>query len=220
MNITNSEKQARFRKKDVLKRGSEQIFRQWQTLSLGSNISAEEVLDLLEKASDLPAGWTDEDYQRSVNKLEQLRLDLLTNARDLSNDVNIAHSTDPKTGETDFKPGMVDMARSDVAAGHELARHLISSIKLSKCSEVAAAAAIMEVVRHVARNLIVLPEIPRSRATTACLAALPQYLDRPDWFVDEMVNLQQDRFGNNLCNQIGTKLSSGTREWKHATDLA
>lgn len=212
MNITNSEKQARFRKKEVLKRGVEQIFREWQMHPTGSRIPAEDVVELLEKASELPAGWTDEDYQWAVNRLEQLRLDLLTNAHDLSNDVNVAHSTDPKTGQVRFKPGMVDQARNDVEAGHELARHLISAIRLSKCSEVATTAAIMEVVRHVARDLVLSPEVPRSRATTVCLAALPQSSDRPEWFVDEMLNMLRDRLGNNLCRQIGSKMISGKKE--------
>ena len=212
MNITNSEKQARFRKKEVLKRGVEQIFREWQMHPTGSRIPAEDVVELLEKASELPAGWTDEDYQWAVDKLEQLRIDLLTNAHDLSNDVNVAHSTDPKTGQVRFKPGMVDLARNDVEAGHELARHLISAIRLSKCNEVATTAAIMEVVRHVARDLVLSPEIPRSRATTACLAALPQSSDRPEWFVDEMLNMLRDRLGNNLCRQIGSKIISGKKE--------
>jgi len=212
MNITNSEKQARFRKKEVLKRGVEQIFREWQMHPTGSRIPAEDVVELLEKASELPAGWTDEDYQWAVNRLEQLRLDLLTNAHDLSNDVNVAHSTDPKTGQVRFKPGMVDLARKDVEAGHELARHLISAIRLSKCSEVATTAAIMEVVRHVARDLVLSPEVPRSRATTVCLAALPQSSDRPEWFVDEMLNMLRDRLGNNLCRQIGSKMISGKKE--------
>lgn len=220
MNITNSEKQARFRKKEVLKRGVEQIFRDWQMHIMGSHIPPEEVLELLEKASELPAGWTDDDYQQTVDKLEQLRLDLLTNAHDLSNDVNTAQSTDPKTGQVRFKPGMVDMARSDVEAGHELARHLISAIRLSKSGEVATTAAIMEVVRHVARNLILSPEIPRSRATTTCLAALPQCLDRPEWFVDEMVNMLRDRLGSDLCSQIASKLSSRTKGSARAADLA
>lgn len=220
MNITNSEKQARFRKKEILKRGTEQIFRAWQTHLTGSHIPAEEVLELLEKASELPAGWTDGDYQQAVNKLEQLRLDLLTNAHDLSTDVNAAHSTNPKTGQVRFKPGMIDTARSDVEAGHELARHLISAIRLSKCGEVATTAAIMEAVRHVARDLVVSPEVPRSRATTACLAALPGCLDRPEWFVEEMVDLLRDRLGNHLCTQIGFKLSSGARELKNAPDIA
>lgn len=212
MNITNSEKQARFRKKEVLKRGVEQIFREWQMHPTGSRIPAEDVVELLEKASELPAGWTDEDYQWAVNRLEQLRLDLLTNAHDLSNDVNVAHSTDPKTGQVRFKPGMVDLAKNDVEAGHELARHLISAIRLSKCSEVATTAAIMEVVRHVARDLVLSPEVPRSRATTVCLAALPQSSDRPEWFVDEMLNMLRDRLGNNLCRQIGSKMISGKKE--------
>ena len=219
MNITNSEKQARFRKKEVLKRGTEQIFRAWQTHPTGSRIPPEDVLSLLEKASELPAGWTDEDYQRAVDRLEQLHLDLLSNAHDLSNDVNIAHSTDPKTGQVRFKPGMIDLARNDVEAGHELAHHLISAIRLSKCSEVATTAAIMEVVRHVARDLVLSPEIPRSRATTACLAALPQSSSRPDWFVDEMVNMLRDRFGNGLCRQIGSKMVAGKKEGQHAADL-
>lgn len=219
MNITNSEKQARFRKKEVLKRGTEQIFREWQMHPTGSRIPPEDVLSLIEKASELPAGWTDEDYQRAVDRLEQLRLDLLSNAHDLSTDVNVAHSTDPKTGQVRFKPGMVDLARNDVEAGHELARHLISAIRLSKCSEVATTAAIMEVVRHVARDLVLSPDIPRSRATTACLATLPQSSDRPDWFVDEMLNMLRDRLGNSLCRQIGSKIMAGRKEGQHAADL-
>ncbi len=217
MNITNSEKQARFRKKEALKRGAEQVFRDWNTHITGSNIPHEEVLELIRKASDLPAGWTDEDYAQAINKLEQLRLDLLTNAHDLSNDINVAHSTDPQTGQVRFKPGMVDLAKSDVAAGHELARHLISAIQLSKCGEIATTAAIMEVVRHIARDLVVSPEIPRSRAATACLVALPQCLDRPEWFVDELVSMLRDRLGGDLCNQIGSKLSTGAKGPKHAS---
>jgi hypothetical protein len=70
----------------------------------------------------------------------------------------------------------------------------------------------MEVVRHVARDLVLSPETPRSRATTACLAALPQSSDRPEWFVDEMLNMLRDRLGNNLCRQIGSKIISGKKE--------
>lgn len=212
MNITNSEKQARFRKKEVLKRGTEQIFREWQMHLTGSHLPAEDVIALLEKASNLPTGWSDEDYQRAINNLEQLRLDLLTNAHDLSNDVNAAHSTNPESGEVRFKPGMIDTAREDVEAGHELARHLISAIRLSKASDIAANAAIMEVVRHVARDLILSPEIPRCRATTACLTALPQSSERPAWFVDEVVSMLRDRLGNNLCRQVAAQIASGGKK--------
>lgn len=212
MSISNSEKQARFRRKEALKRGAEQVFRDWNSNVMGSSIPPEEVLNLLQKASELPAGWMDEDYVLAVNKLEQLRLDLLTNGHDLSNDVHVAYSTEPDTGRVRLKPGAVDMARRDVEAGHELARHLISAIQLSKCGEVATTAAIMEVVRHVARDLVVSAEIPRSSATTACLLALPQYLDRPKWFVGEVTNMLRNRLGDDLCSQIGSKLSNNVRE--------
>jgi hypothetical protein len=41
---------------------------------------------------------------------------------------------------------------------------------------------------------------------------LPQSSDRPEWFVDEMLNMLRDRLGNNLCRQIGSKMISGKKE--------
>lgn len=213
MSITNTEKQARFRKKETLKRGAEQIFREWQTHPTGSHMSDGEVLGLLEKAYELPTGWTDQDYENAVKRLEQLRLDFLTNSRDLSNDVHKARSTDPETGQVRFRPGMVDQARLDTEIAHELARHLISAVKLSKATDVASAAAIMEVVRSVARDMIVSAEVSRSFATASCLAALPQYLDRPEWFVEEFADLLKDRLGNELSRKLGTALLAPKKEW-------
>lgn len=213
MSITNTEKQARFRKKEVLKRGAEQIFKEWQMHPMGSRTPAEEVYGLLEKACELPPGWTDGDYANAMSRLEQLRLDFLTNSHDLSNDVNVARSTDPNTGKTRLGNGAVEKAQLDVEVGYDLARHLISAIKLSKATEVAATAAIMEVVRSVGRDLLVAPEIPRSRATTACIAALPEYHSRPDWFAEEMAALMQERLGRQLCREIAEKLLSGRKEW-------
>ena len=122
------------------------------------------------------------------------------------------HSPDRCGGDLLAQRDPLGGEEHDVEAGHELARHLISAIRLSKCSEVATTAAIMEVVRHVARDLVLSPEVPRSRATTVCLAALPQSSDRPEWFVDEMLNMLRDRLGNDLCRQIGSKMISGKKE--------
>lgn len=219
MNITNAEKQARFRKKEHLKRAADQIWQEWNNMLSASPLPEEEVRSLLDKAIDLPAGWTDEDYDKVIDKLNQLRIDLLSNGNDLANDVNMAWAHDPATGRLRRRPDIAECVRTDVDLGYDLARHIIATLKLSKCSDIAASAAIMEVVRYLGRGMVVSPEIQRSRASVACLAALPEAIERPDWFAEDLVDLLQDRLGPELCRKVGSDLMTKKRSWGFGPNL-
>lgn len=88
--ISNADKQARFRKKEQLKRYTDKIFRQWEG-SPGrwrSKRMPEEVRHALDKAVELPSGWTDEDYECAVKKLGQYHLDLISAMDQIANDVD------------------------------------------------------------------------------------------------------------------------------------
>ncbi len=62
--ISNAEKQARFRKKEHLKRRANSIFQEWQFRpDCFKSKTPENIKRSLDKAVDLPSGWTDKDYE-------------------------------------------------------------------------------------------------------------------------------------------------------------
>ena len=76
MPITNAEKQARFRKKQELKKFKDQVFKKWQ-LDMGFRPRREtpdEIHALLEEAASLPSGWNEEDFERAWHRINQLHI--------------------------------------------------------------------------------------------------------------------------------------------------
>lgn len=188
--ISNADKQARFRKKEQLKRRADYILREWQqkvSTCKWKSITPEDVQYSLDKAINLPSGWTDEDYERAERALQQLHTDLSFSVDQLKNDVDagwgfqVSMTTpDPTKFMSDYKAAVENV--------RTLAAHLISALKLSSCNDADQAAALMEALRFVGRSLANNPNIPRSQATTICLASIgPQY-SRPEWFAEELTN--------------------------------
>lgn len=206
MPISNSEKQARFRQKEALKKFTEQTFREWQAMALVKRHSPGEVLDLLEKAAELPSGWTEKDLEKAQNRLAQLRLDLVTSNHDVQNDVYEALFSAEEFMRTPRPAGFVDDARKSVTETHALADHLISALKLSKLKDAEKAAAIAEALRHVGRELSISPEIPKSKATAVCLASMPMFYQRPDWFFDTLAKWLEYQLGDDGAKAFGKHL--------------
>ena len=206
MPISNSEKQARFRKKEALKKFTEQTFREWQAMALVKRHSPTEVLDLLEKAVELPAGWTDDDLEGAGHRLGQLRLDLITSNNDLQNDIYEALFSQEEFARTPRPKGFVDDAKASVANTHALADHLISALKLSNLNNVEQAAAVVEAVRHVGRDLSTSAEIPQSNATTVCLTTKPSFYERPEWFLDGLAKWLTNQLGLECTKSFGKHL--------------
>lgn len=204
--LSNADKQTRFRKKEQLKRRANNIFREWQ-LKVSSckwkSITPQDVQYSLDKAIDLPSGWIDKDYECAERTLEQLHLDLSFAADQLKNDVDagwnsLMTTSDPVKFISDNKAA-IENARA-------LASHIISALKLSICNDAEQAAALMEALRFVGRSLVNNRDISCSHANTMCLASIgPQYV-RPEWFAEKCAEVICQQIGENLAYEVGRNL--------------
>ncbi len=201
MAITDAEKQIRFRKKESLKRDAENVFRQLQ-LSMGFHKpqkSPQEIRYALDKAIELPSGWTDEDIVRAQQKLTQILHDIISMPDELKNDVDEGTNSSFRFRTTPDPTGFLKEEKLALEKTRALASHLISALNLSNCSDAEKAAAILEAVRTVGRAVANQREIPRSAATVVCLASLGPHYERPKWFAK--------RLAKTLVNQLDVKLS-------------
>lgn len=209
--ISDAHKQARFRRKEQLKRDADKIYRSWEgSPARGrSKRAPEEVRHALDKAVELPSGWTDEDYEYAARRLGQYQLDLMSSMDQIANDVDGDRTSYlaefDKSGDP-FKFYANNKAATENAWA--LASHMISALQLSSCNPGDQAAAVMEVVRFVARSLVSEREIRCSAATATCLANIgPQY-DRPEWFVKKLADTIRDQIGGDLALELGQCLSN------------
>jgi hypothetical protein len=206
--LSNADKQTRFRKKEQLKRRANNIFREWQ-LKLSTckwkSITPQDVQRSLDKVIDLPSGWTDKDYECAEKTLEQFHIDLSFAVDQLKNDVDagwnsLMTTSDPAKYISDNKAA-IENARA-------LAAHLISALKLSNCNDADQAAALMEALRFVGRSLVNNRDISCSHANTMCLASIgPQY-NRPEWFAEQLANTLRWQIDKSLALQVGKLLSN------------
>ncbi len=186
MVISNAEKQARYRKKEELKKFADRSFREWQAMSFRSRYKPGNVLTLLNDAAKLPAGWTDDDYEKAGRRIGQLRLDLITPLYELQNDVQDAGYPHEEFPSTPDPVRFVSESKEAVSDTHALASHLISALELTGNTKADRAAAVMEAMRHVGRALVSSSKVGNSRANAVCLASLHGHYDRPDWFEETL----------------------------------
>lgn len=186
MVISNAEKQARFRKKEWLKKYADTTFREWQVMSFRSREAPANVLALLNEAAKLPTGWTDDDFERAERRIGQLRIDLISPAYHLQNDVHEAGYPSEEFAKTPDPGRFVKDSKEAVSDTYALASHLISALELSAVSKADRAAAVMEAMRHVGRALASSSKVAKSQANAVCLASLEGYYDRPDWFEETL----------------------------------
>jgi len=214
MPISNAEKQARFRKKQELKKFKDQVFKEWQ-LGMGFRPRRETpdgILALLEEAARLPSGWNEKDFERACHRISQLQSDFLSPQDDLMKDVvdgagffeEFARTNDPGELHSDTK--------ESISKTRALASHLISALELSALSSSERAAAVMEAIRHVGRATANSADMAKSDAMIVCQASLPSYYDRPDWFLDSLTKWLADRLGEELVHELGKRLADFQQE--------
>ena len=214
MPISNAEKQARFRKKQELRKFKDQVFKEWQ-LRMGFRPRREapdEILALLEEAASLPSGWSEEDFQRAQHRIRQLCDDFMSPQDDLMTDVmngagsfeEFARTNDPGKFHSDTK--------ESTSKTRALASHLISALELSALSNSERAAAVMEAIRHVGRATASSADMEKSDAMIVCQASLPGYYDRPDWFLDSLTKWLANRLDEELVHELGKRLADFQQE--------
>lgn len=203
----NAAKQARFRKKEALKKYAQKMYQEWEIRAgIHSYKNRTKVRSILDKAVDLPFGWTDEDYEAATKSINQVILEMYDNPHTLANDVQ-----DGRNSWNEFKttPDPASFKKEEKAAiekAQKLASHLIAALELSDCYASDQAAVIMEVMRFVGSSLISKRVVPRSDATAMCLASLgPQY-EKPDWLIKDLVRVLGWNFNKELANDLGKSL--------------
>jgi hypothetical protein len=178
--LSNAEKQARFRKKEELKKFADQCSREAQLGLFQHGAEGPAMLAQIQSIADLPSGWTDEDYDLAVQRIHQLKMELISPNNDLSNDIYDARA---------------------------LADHLISAIELTDLGHAERGAAVLEALRHVARSLANERPLRRSDANIVCLSILPPHYRRPDWFAEGFVDWFSYRLGNDARkDEVAEKL--------------
>ena len=210
MPITNAEKQARFRKKQELKRIKDQVFKRLQVSIrfLSRREPPDKILALLEEAASLPSGWNDEDLKRSMWRIEQLYMDFTSPRDDLKEDLK-----DPEVHLAEFAttpdPGkLISDIKESESNTRALASHLISALELSSLSNSERAAAVMEAIRHVGRAAAMSDDIEKSNAMVVCQASLPGFYDRPDGFLDSLTKWLASRLNEELLHELGKRLTN------------
>lgn len=207
--IPNSEKQARYRRKEQLKRKADNLIRKWQLEPWKHHSrTIQDAQYLVDKAIELPLNWTDEDYEIANIKLEHVSTELFWAVNQISNDIHESSnfsskfktSPDPQKLKADFE--------KSVEKTTALASHVISAIKLSECTEAEQAAALMEAMRFVGRTLAMNNrEIPCSEATAMSLATIgPQYA-RPKWFSKKLAITISKQIDRDLSKEVGECLT-------------
>jgi hypothetical protein len=206
---SNTEKQARFRKKEALKRRADQIFRllqlgQW---NLSDTSTPQEIQYNLDKIIELPSDWTDKDFERAWLNLERFQDDFRFSKHLLENDVVAPRNTKNEFTTTPDPYKFIKDERVAVENTRALAAHIISALRLSCCSDSDKAAALMEVVRFVGRVLANGKEIPRSKAVTICLAAIGPGSNRPEWFAEMLSETLGWQVGEDIAHDVGKRLT-------------
>lgn len=205
--LNNAEKQARHRKKEELQRFAEQCFREAQLGAFQHGAKAPAMLAQIKQMADLPSGWTDEDYTQALERIQQLRMDLIDPGNDLDIDVHDTLGSFEEWGKAPNKGKHRKETQKAIEDTRNLASHLISAVELTALSNGERAAALLEALRHVGRSLANERPLRRSDANTVCLATLPPQYNRPDWFAESFAKYVAFRLGTEEAkNDLGQKL--------------
>jgi hypothetical protein len=210
MPITNAEKQARFRKKQELKKFKDQVFKKWQR-HMGFRPRREtpdEILALLGEAASLPSGWNEEDFERAWHRIDQLHFDFVSPQDDLMKDVMDGAGSFEEFFNTPDPRKLHSDTEESISKTRALASHLISALELSTLTNSDRAAAVMEAIRHVGRATANSADMAKSDAMIVCQASLPSYYDRPDWFLDSLAKWLANRLGKELVRELGKRLAN------------
>ncbi len=218
MALSNAEKQARFRKKEQLKKLVSQCLGDIHLLA-STKLEPRGPLGLLDpratygnldsqlrQAARLPSGWTDEDLQRAEDRVRGIHEDALRAVDSIGTDVEDGrNSLAPSQKSSNSKNWLAehDEAKRDTIA---LAGHLVAAMDLSKLPKEQCAAALMEALRQTGRSLANSSVVGQSDATAVCLASLNRHRERPEWFLPRMAAWLHRNLDDDARRVLGAKL--------------
>lgn len=178
MALTNNEKQIRHKKLEDLKKfGNEVLFRLiLMNDGFNRNIdkSNEELKAEIESLVNLPSGWTEEDFNSSVKKLNNMMNTTVDNPHLMNNDINSSRSImDPNFN-------MMELRRAEYKAP-EVVRNIKSTLKLSELNKSDQIAVVAEVIRQLAKELLDEKSIPKTFANATALSLIGHQYEKPEW---------------------------------------
>lgn len=208
MSFTNQEKQERFRKKEYLKKISDEIFRDWQLLGWREFQKDPKTVKMeLEKIADLPSGWNDADYEQALKAFQIFSDELYSgNPYLLQNDVYAGRDSvyAPMTSPDGVR--LIREQKNAVWQAKKLVSHINSAMDLSGGIASDNAAVVMELARNTGLSLLKERITPKSKAAAICLLMTNPLQKKPDWLIDELAVILKEQLGEDGIKLLKEKL--------------
>lgn len=210
MPLSNNEKQIRFRKKELLKRIANDSFNDWILNHSKKDFrTPDEVKYHLEKIANLPSKWTDENYEEALCNIKSYCKEISSTEdyglyKDIKKGIYLGNELKNQAA-IDFYENLSKMSLRKM---QQLSQIIISQIDLVGEFHDANAAMIMEIAKHIGRKISgnFVCGYNGNYAMALCLACLPEYYDRPRWFIEELSQCIKKNLGNELAKKLGKEL--------------
>ena len=208
MNLTNQEKQERFRRKEALKKIADRIFRDWQLLNLGKfPKKPEDIRAELDRIADLPSGWSEDDYEQALISLQIYSNEIYSsNPHLLENDIVAGRDSICNPLMTDDPRQAIREQRDALAQAKKLVSHLNSAIELAGGTASDHAAVVLEIARSIGVALLREKNVPRSDATAICLLAANPQQNKPEWLIDVIAKILKQQLDGVKIKQLKEEL--------------
>ena len=211
MALTNNEKQIRHKKLEALKKYGNDVLVQLFFMNNGINRprekSNEEIKAEIESIVNLPSGWTDKDYDLAIQKIRNMNVTALCNPHLMNNDINYRNRI--------FEPNIsgFEIRRVEYKAA-EVVRNILSTLKLSELSKSDQIAAVAEVMRRLAVELISEKSKPVTFANATALSLIDSNYEKPEWVNEILAQNLYIQNGKENAKKIAKALTSSDIEKK------
>ncbi|MBP3742360.1 MAG: hypothetical protein J6J00_05180 [Treponema sp.] len=205
MALTNNEKQIRHKQLEKLKKYGNEVLVQliFMNSGIGRPIEKtnEEIKAEIDSIVNLPSGWTEEDYNLAVQKLKNMNITALSNPHLMNNDINYR--------ERIYEPDYIGFNISKIEyKAAEVVRNIQSTLKLSELKKTDQIAAVAEVMRRLAVELLSEKIKPKTFANATALSLIDQNYEKPEWVYEVLAQNLFLQNGKDNAKKIAKALTS------------
>ena len=209
MALTNNEKQIRHKKLEELKKRGNEVLISWMFNTGGLFIrqqekSNAEIKDEIEEIINLPSGWTDEDYNCALNKLNNYLAKTYDNPYLMQNDINAV--IDLKLSENPKEE--IAEAKKAIAKAPEVIRNLKSTLKLAELNKSNQIAVVAELMRQLAIDLLNEKKVPKTFANATAFSLIGRQYDKPEWTWKVLAQNLYHQNSKTFADKIVSELSN------------
>lgn len=211
MALTNNEKQIRHKKLEELKKYGNEVLVQLLFMNSGINRpiekTNEEIKAEIDNIINLPSGWTEDDYNLAIQKIKNMNISALSNPHLMNNDINYKE----RINEPNFTSFSVSRIEYKAA---EVVRNVLSTLKLSELNKSDQIAAIAEVMRRLAVEILSEKTKPVTFANATALSLIDQNYEKPEWVYEILAQNLYVQNGKDNAKKIAKALTSSVIEKK------